>query len=290
MNNNHNRQSINNYSYSRRRNRESTPAQNGNNSNNYNQSPQNNFNNYSQPPQNSFNNYSQPPQNNFNNYSQPPQNNFNNYSQPPQNNFNNYSQPPQNNFNNYNQPPQNFMPTYQGYDDPMTRSYAGGHHAVEVPLSKKLKKSEMVGFLCFVIPFVLALVAMLLADVTGTRHSFLGNILVPILFGCSFIGMIAGIIVSIIVEEVRLKKVCTVAVTGRLVGYETQMRYIHHKHRRSTSYPVYAPKYEIFINNRYEIRTLNNFTKNQNFSQQLNLLANPDGYEIIRGGNGGVNR
>ena len=268
MNNNHNRQSINNYSYSRRRNRESTPAQNGNNSNNYNQSPQNNFNNYSQPPQNSFNNY----------------------SQPPQNNFNNYSQSPQNSFNNYNQPPQNFMPTYQGYDDPMTRSYAGGHHAVEVPLSKKLKKSEMVGFLCFVIPFVLALVAMLLADVTGTRHSFLGNILVPILFGCSFIGMIAGIIVSIIVEEVRLKKVCTVAVTGRLVGYETQMRYIHHKHRRSTSYPVYAPKYEIFINNRYEIRTLNNFTKNQNFSQQLNLLANPDGYEIIRGGNGGVNR
>ena len=269
-----NYQSVSNYSYNRRRNTPpETPAQNGNPS----VSDRNSSNNTSSSMYNSY-----VSENDYNSYTssyQPPQNSFNNsYNQPPQNSFNNgYNQPPQNDFyNSYDQQQQNGMPTYQGYNFPMPQSYSGGHHAIEVPLSKKFKKSDAVMLLAFGIPFALTLISLLLSSGSGMKSGFM-SIVIPILMFCSFAGLVGGIIASAIIEDKRLKSVCTVPVTGHLAGYVSHIRHTKHSH-----YRVYAPKYEIFINNRYEIRTLDNFTRNQNFAQQLNLLANPNGYEIIR--------
>jgi len=61
------------------------------------------------------------------------------------------------------------------------------------------------------------------------------------------------------------------------VGYEKGKGY----RKNHSSVTLYAPKYEIFINNRYEIRTLDDFRANKDFAEEIDLLANPDGYEII---------
>ncbi len=238
-----NYQSIGNYSYNRRRNRE--PVQNGNDFN--------------------FSN--------GNNNSQPPQNNYNNgYGQPQQNNYS----------NDYGQPQQKIMPTYQGYDTPMPESYSGGHRAVEVPIPKKMKKSEIVTLTFILIPFLSMFLILGISGLFGYNESF--NIVMPICMLLSIVGAISSIIVGVVMEDRRLKRVCTVPVTGHLVGYDTKIVHVHRKHGPNTYYHTYAPKYEIFINNRYEIRTLNDYKKSSNFLQQRNLLANLDGYEIIRSG------
>ena len=291
MNNNNNRQSINNYSYSRRRNRE--PAQNGNNSdstqrNNSNSIQRNNSNPHanssssmynSYVSENNYNSYTssyQSLQNNFNNYNQPPQNSFNSYNQPPQNNFNNYNQPSQSSFNNYNQPMQNIMPTYQGYDS--QNSWAGG--AVEVPIDRSAENSGMMILWFFGIPFVLGLVfagIWKIFNVTGIVVFLMG-----LCFALSLFGLLIGAVASAVMEDARKRRVCTVAVTGQLAGYDSKRTRYRRSNNTTVSYTVYAPKYKIFINNRYKIRTLDCYTRNQNFAQQMFLLANPNGHEIIK--------
>ena len=71
-------------------------------------------------------------------------------------------------------------------------------------------------------------------------------------------------------------KVCKTRVRGRLVGYEKKRR-----SNEGQNYDVYAPKYEIFINGHYEIRTLDDFSRSLDFTGEIELLANPDGYEIM---------
>ena len=226
-----NYQSIGNYSYNRRRNRE--PVQNGNDFN------FSNGNNNSQPPQNNYNSgYGQPQQNNYSNgYGQPQQNNYNNgYGQPQQNNYNNgYGQPQQNNYNNgYGQPQQKIMPTYQGYDTPMPESYSGGHRAVEVPIPKKMKKSEIVTLIFILIPFLSMFLILGISGLFGYNESF--NIVMPICMLLSIVGAISSIIVGVVMEDRRLKRVCTVPVTGHLVGYDTKIVHVHRKHGPNTYY------------------------------------------------------
>ena len=132
----------------------------------------------------------------------------------------------------------------------------------------------------FGIPFVLGLVFAAIwkiFNVTGVVVFLMG-----LCFALSVFGLLTGAVVSALMEDARKRRVCTVAVTGQLAGYDSQRR-----HSKRHHYTVYAPKYKIFINNRYEIRTLDRYTRNQNFASQMFLLANPDGYEIIPGGNGG---
>ena len=71
-------------------------------------------------------------------------------------------------------------------------------------------------------------------------------------------------------------KKCKTQVRGRLVGYDKRRR--SHKHHH---YTVYAPKYEIFVNNHYEIRTVDNFEKGKTWGEEINLLVNPEGYEAV---------
>ena len=197
-------------------------------------------------------------------------------------NGNNNSQPPQNNYNSgYGQPPPKIMPTYQGYDTPMPESYSGGHRAVEVPIPKKMKKSEIVTLAFILIPFLSMFLILGISSLFGYNESFYVILICMLL---SIVGAISSIIVGAVMEDRRLKRVCTVPVTGHLVGYDTKIVHVHRKHGPDTYYHTYAPKYEIFINNRYDIRTLDNYKKSSNFLQQRNLLANPDGYEIIRSG------
>lgn len=259
MNNNDNRQSVNNYVYNRRRNR--APVQN---ENNFNFSDRNNSDQESSP----YHSYAS--ENNYNSYTAGDQPSS-------QGTYNDFSQ--QNHFNQ--QSGQNLIPTYQGYDSPVPQSYSGGRRAVEVPISKKFKKSDGVFFICFLTPLLLMFLDMGIVSIFRIKSGIF-IVLIPVLFLLSFVGIIAGFILSANIEDKRLKSVCTAEVTGHLVGYDSKIVRVHRKHGPNISYTVYAPKYEIFINNRYEIRTLDDYKKNQNFRQQVELLANPDGYEIIR--------
>lgn len=119
-------------------------------------------------------------------------------------------------------------------------------------------------------------------NVTGVVVFLMG-----LCFALSVFGLLTGAVVSALMEDARKRRVCTVAVTGQLAGYDSKRTSYRRNNGTRVHYTVYAPKYKIFINNRYEIRTLDHYTRNQNFAQQMYLLANPDGYEIIQGGNGG---
>ena len=311
MNNNNNRQSINNYSYSRRRNRE--PAQNGNNSdstqrNNSNSIQRNNSNPHanssssmynSYVSENNYNSYTssyQPLQNNFNNYNQPPQNSFNSYNQPPQNNFNNYNQPPQqnnfNNFNSYNQPLRqnnfnNSQSVWQtdfgnlnnNYNQPVQQNYnnntPAGHNAIEVRLPNKTSLSTAITLISFGGLFILMIGIAIFSAVSGWQGDSLMIVMMSIFFLGFFSIFFSMAFGSQIDRRQNLKK-CKTQVRGRLVGYDKRRR--SHKHHH---YTVYAPKYEIFVNNHYEIRTVDDFEKGKTWGEEINLLVNPEGYEAV---------
>ena len=288
--NNNNKQSINNYVYNRRRNREPEPVRNENdfdftNQNNdtrqnssssmYNSYvSENNYNSYTSGYQtNSYNNYSQPPQNNYNN-------NFNNYSQPLQNNYNG-------NFNNYNQPQNNqsvwqtdFGEVNRNRNRPINRreDYRAitGHDVTEIPLRDKMPLSTVIALTSFMITFVL----MILLGILSSIFHWSGDglmIVMLVSFFIGFFGMAFSTVFGSNIDRHQNLKVCKTLVKGRLVGYEERRR-SHKGHR----YYVYAPKYEIFVNNRYEIRTVSIFERgHRNWGNEINLLVNPDGYEAI---------
>ena len=277
MNNNNGRQSINNYVYNKRRNREPEPPRNDNSLNFNNQN-----NNDRQETSSMYNSYVS--ENNYNSYTSDYQTNtYSGYNQSPQVPYNNYGQPPQAPYNNYAQLQQNVMPTYQNYNSSVPPNYAGGYHAIEVPIDRSKENEDMIIIYLFLIPFVLGLLFAGIVEVFGVYG--IVSFLMGLCFVLSFVGLIAGIVISSERKNARLRNSCTVPVTGRLVGYDSRRTGSKHRH-----YMLYAPKYEIFINNRYEIRTLDRYTTNQNFASQMFLLANPNGYEIIQGGNGGQNQ
>ena len=144
-----------------------------------------------------------------------------------------------------------------------------------------MKKSEIVTLAFILIPFLSMFLILGISSLFGYNESFYVILICMLL---SIVGAISSIIVGGVMEDRRLKRVCTVPVTGHLVGYDTKIVRVHRRYGPDTYYNTYAPKYEIFINNRYDIRTLDNYKKSSNFLQQRNLLANPDGYEIIRSG------
>lgn len=158
------------------------------------------------------------------------------------------------------------MDTYQDYNTPVNYLDVNSY-PVEVPLPNKMKLSVIIILASFFVPFIFGFLAVALP--------FLQNI-VTIPFGLSFFSTFGAIIAAPFIDRYELKKVCTVPVTGQLVGYE--QRRTHSKYRY---YNIYAPKYKIFINNRYEIRTLDDFTRSSNRPASINLLANPNGYEIM---------
>ena len=264
----------------------SNSYQNGNTFNNYNQpSQQNNFNN--------FNNYSQPQQQNnfsdFNNYNQPPQqnsfNNFNNYSQPSQqnnfNNFNSYNQPVrQNNFNNNQSVWQtDFGNLNNNYNQPVQQNYnnnaPAGHNAIEVRLPNKTSLSTAITLISFGGLFILMIGIAIFSAVSGWQGDSLMIVMMSIFF-LGFFSIFFSMAFGSQIDRRHNLKVCKTQVRGRLVGYDKRRR--SHKHHH---YTVYAPKYEIFVNNHYEIRTVDDFEKGKTWGEEINLLVNPEGYEAV---------
>lgn len=250
MNNNNNRQSINNYVYDRRRNTNSESVRDESEISSA-ESLNNSFSMYN----------SYVSENNYNSY----------ISSSQQNSYSGYSQ--ENITDNRD------MPAYS--------SDLHEHQAVEIPLEQVPVKHEKLIGAMVIVPFALTFAVFFVMQIFGIRESTLLFILLGLFF-LSIMGIIIGISLESSMIKKRLKEVCTVHVTGHLVGYASKLIHIHHKHR-SSSYTIYAPKYEIFINNRYEIRTLDDFKEDKDFAEEMDLLANPNGYEIIPGGNGGVN-
>ena len=287
QNQNNNTQSVNNFVYRKNRDNNSpqtqprqnnsfdftdrnTQPQNTDNSYNNNYTASNNYNSYVS--ENDYNSYTSgyQPTNSYNNYN----NNFNNQNSY-NNNFNDSFYNGNNYNNNYQPYQQNNYPNYgnniyQDYNTPV--NYQNNNEPpVEVPIPRRLKLSSVIVLISFFAPFLLMTFAGSLAAV----FPFLGDIIL-ILFSGIFIIPLIGMIVGFRMERKHLQTVCTVPVTGHLVGYAKQRR--SHKHHH---YTVYAPKYEIFINNRREIRTIDDFTRGQHGTATANLLANPNGYEII---------
>ena len=270
-----NTQSVNNFVYRKNRNNDTQQPIQPTQNNTYdftdrNTQPQNN--NYTS--SNNYNSYVS--DNDYNSYTSnyQPTNSYNNNLNTNQNDYTNNSF--YNGNNNYNNNPQtyqqniypnnNMMDTYQDYNTPVNYLDVNSY-PVEVPLPNKMKLSVIIILASFFVPFIFGFLAVALP--------FLQNI-VTIPFGLSFFSTFGAIIAAPFIDRYELKKVCTVPVTGQLVGYE--QRRTHSKYRY---YNIYAPKYKIFINNRYEIRTLDDFTRSSNRPASINLLANPNGYEIM---------
>ena len=156
-------------------------------------------------------------------------------------------------------------PFYSKYEQskPSSAKKAFGR-PVEIPLPKKIKLSDIILIAAFAVIFFMGIFVRL-------DESF------PSVFELiAFLLVAIAVISAPFIDRYMLKKVCTVATTGSLVEYASRERY-----GKFGSYTVYAPKYKIFINNRYEIRTLDDFTRSSNRPASINLLANPNGYEIM---------
>jgi len=140
---------------------------------------------------------------------------------------------------------------------------------MEVHLPKKPKVSNIIMGVAVVLFFLFLVCVKVFLEDDYNDLAFWGGILGLLMFS-----IVA--IVSPFIDRHFLKKVCTVRTEGILEGYETRIR-----SSRSGTYNIYAPKYKMFINGHYEIRTLDDFTRNLDFCVKMDLLVNPDGYEIM---------
>ena len=156
-------------------------------------------------------------------------------------------------------------PFYSKYEQskPSSAKKAFGR-PVEIPLPKKIKLSDIILIAAFAVIFFMGIFVRL-------DESF------PSVFELiAFLLVAIAVISAPFIDRYMLKKVCTVATTGSLVEYASRERY-----GKFGSYTVYAPKYKIFINGHYEIRTLDDFSQTSDFAASMELLANPNGYEIM---------
>lgn len=155
------------------------------------------------------------------------------------------------------------------------------NNAVEVPIPRASRFGAFVGTLFF----ALLLCGLVFGAFMSVKNPDSFQDYRPyITYGfCSiFVLMPVYSIVGPLMEQSRLKRVCKVRVTGTLVGYASE--YVNNydpETQRGESYYRYAPKYRIYINGRYEIRTVNDFRTSRQSPVTLELLANPNGYEII---------
>ena len=141
--------------------------------------------------------------------------------------------------------------------------------AIEVPLPQRPKLSAVITVGAVLLFFGLMLGLMALGG------HFNGYSLVLVQLGGVVI-LAALSIAAPFIDRHFLKKVCTVRTQGTYVGYDYRVR-----SSKYGTYNIYAPKYEMFINGHYEIRTLDDFSRDLDFSVKMELLANPDGYEIM---------
>ena len=156
-------------------------------------------------------------------------------------------------------------PFYSKYEQskPSSAKKAFGR-PVEIPLPKKIKLSDIILIAAFAVIFFMGIFVRL-------DESF------PSVFELiAFLLVAIAVISAPFIDRYMLKKVCTVPTTGSLIEYASREHY-----GRFGSYTVYAPKYKIFINGHYEIRTLDDFSQTSNFALSMKLLANPNGYEIM---------
>ena len=165
------------------------------------------------------------------------------------------------------------------FNVPVSAQYPNGHYAIDIPLPEKAKKKyESIKDIFFAVPFLLTMGVMGILITLHLNDMITGVIIM--MFILMPAGGAAGEPMSEMFKRRYLEKVCTESVTGDLVGYAIWRKKV--KKRRGSGYSMfYAPKYEIFINGRYEIRTIHAFSREQKSPVRVKLLANADGYEIM---------
>lgn len=124
------------------------------------------------------------------------------------------------------------------------------HDAVEIPFPKEAKLSDIITVMSVLVMFVLLIALCILAAIFDWRNE--GMVTVGVLiFLAGIFTMALSMVLAPRTDRKQNLKVCKTRVRGRLVGYEKKRR-----SNEGQNYDVYAPKYEIFINNHYEIRTV----------------------------------
>ena len=153
------------------------------------------------------------------------------------------------------------------------------HNAIEVPIPRRRTPFwRMLAFIIVLFGLILAAMAAVKSPYVFEKY---GNNIKLAFIALFLFEPVIGIIYPF-VETARLKRVCTERAGGTLVGYASEyVRDYNDETQSDRSYYKYAPKYEIYINGHFEIRTLNDFTRSKSSPRTIALLANPNGYEII---------
>ena len=141
---------------------------------------------------------------------------------------------------------------------------------VEVPLPRGKSVSRGLAWISLIMPSVTFLTMLFITNAVESRDlSRLTLLIFPSV--CAIIFLFAWGMTLLPKRREKLEQICTARVKGCLEGYEYR-----HKHER-----VFAPKYKIFLNGRYEIRTVDDFSFSEKRPLETDFLANPNGYEMI---------
>lgn len=141
---------------------------------------------------------------------------------------------------------------------------------VEVPLPRGKSVSRGLAWISLIMPSVTFLTMLFI--IYAVKSQDLSQLMLLIFPSvCAIIFLFAWGMTLLPKRRKKLEKICTARVKGCLEGYEYR-----HKHER-----VFAPKYKIFLNGRYEIRTVDDFSFSEKRPLETDFLANPNGYEMI---------
>jgi len=141
---------------------------------------------------------------------------------------------------------------------------------VEVPLPKGKSVSRGLAWISLIMPSVTFLTMLFIINAVKSQDlSQLMLLIFPSV--CAIIFLFAWGMTLLPKKREKLEEICTARVKGCLEGYEYR-----HKNER-----VFAPKYKIFLNGRYEIRTVDDFSFSERRPLETDFLVNPNGYEMI---------
>ena len=141
---------------------------------------------------------------------------------------------------------------------------------VEVPLPKGKSVSRGLAWISLIIPSITFLTMLFI--IYAVKSQDLSQLMLLIFPSvCAIIFLFAWGMTLLPKRREKLEQICTARVKGSLYGYEYR-----HRHER-----VFAPKYKIFLNGRYEIRTVDDFSFSEKRPLETDFLANPNGYEMI---------
>lgn len=154
---------------------------------------------------------------------------------------------------------------------------SGSNNEIEVPLQKR-KSIVSIGIIILFVILAVSLLAMVVLEITAVDIAVHLDVkMIFIEFGITNVSIPVLIVLDAAVKAAKLKRVCTCPTVGKFVDYQVR------RTRNKRGYTdTYAPKYRVFVNGRYEIRTVDSFgAKDRKLTTDTPMLVNPNGCEMI---------